>query len=889
MSNALSYIAQIDFLGVYWLTFLRNKIAQTGNFIQDDIEHAFDNLFNSDSVTTNPTNPQIANRQINTSKQALKKTYENKNVAGLFNDRELIFSPLITIIYGKNGTGKTTFYKVLKDAFHSKQDIKGDIYGTSNEVPNAKMIFTDLEGYKKWQRKGITYDTSSDEEIHWQVGHAFPKNIKFCDDKILEKSLEKKESGWSVDRFQLSAFANLTKAIEEVEQKIKTKIHDLEREFTTLFDVFCASLSNNHEVKMTNFDKKNLAKWQSFLSICVPENFIELQNQYERERSLNANDYAEKLKNLEIDQNEIAELKKYLEKKEKFLSGIPRLNEIIERVCEIKASRDYSHFEQFNLLFNPNEQDNQEKFLQLIEKIAETALVFNKENYPKNVEKCFYCNQTLNQDAKSLITKIHQLIDNELEKELREKENKLTEIIGYIDKNLTLPTITEGLVGKLTSKGLIVNEVFENSLMNSCKNAIQNCCAYVSDQTILSKIESFKIALESLASEDLEAINTNKTSINEIESKRKEAEKALFQLLDNKFLSENHARINNMIALITEIKNYQDKSNLSNVKKTVSIALKKAEKELVTDSYIRVFDEHLNHFQLRNKEKLKRTVSVEKGKSQIDAKIKGEEKEFSAKEILSEGEAKVHAICDWLAELDFTETTTIIFDDPITSLDETHIEIFTEKILGLVGRYQVIVFTHNFPFYENIVTKTLGKRNLENSKCGVCNDLSPELQCDGYTNHHLLKCASYYKIESKVQAGFLNNKIEYFRFGYKHKIDNIRLLLASSDQGTDTVANELRIVINVFFQEYVLENIHKVVIESSHELIAHWDKIRRKNFTNSDHEILRELQHRLSSRGTSHESMTNQPNLGTQDLINIFNSFIEVVNRYDTNGRLVAI
>ena len=35
-----------------------------------------------------------------------------------------------------------------------------------------------------------------------------------------------------------------------------------------------------------------------------------------------------------------------------------------------------------------------EENIELIKKVAETALAFNHVDYPNDVDKCFYCNQT---------------------------------------------------------------------------------------------------------------------------------------------------------------------------------------------------------------------------------------------------------------------------------------------------------------------------------------------------------------------------------------------------------------------------------------------------------------------------------------------------------------
>ncbi len=68
------------------------------------------------------------------------------------------------------------------------------------------------------------------------------------------------------------------------------------------------------------------------------------------------------------------------------------------------------------MVFNPNE--NSEKFIELIKKVAETALAFNHVDYPNDVDKCFYCNQTLPKENLKLIQEVHSIVGNEVNAEI---------------------------------------------------------------------------------------------------------------------------------------------------------------------------------------------------------------------------------------------------------------------------------------------------------------------------------------------------------------------------------------------------------------------------------------------------------------------------------------
>jgi len=68
-------------------------------------------------------------------------------------------------------------------------------------------------------------------------------------------------------------------------------------------------------------------------------------------------------------------------------------------------------------------------------------------------------------------------------------------------------------------------------------------------------------------------------------------------------------------------------------------------------------------------------------------------------EILSEGEQRVLGIASFLAELNTTPTcNTIVFDDPVCSLDHEFREKVAKRVVQEGSRRQVVVFTHDIVF-----------------------------------------------------------------------------------------------------------------------------------------------------------------------------------------------
>jgi len=83
-----------------------------------------------------------------------------------------------------------------------------------------------------------------------------------------------------------------------------------------------------------------------------------------------------------------------------------------------------------------------------------------------------------------------------------------------------------------------------------------------------------------------------------------------------------------------------------------------------------------------------------KAKSILKQEIKSQ---YALSDILSEGEQKSIALAEFLTEvqLDNENKASIIFDDPVTSLDHKIIDEFARRLIQLSQERQVILFTHS--------------------------------------------------------------------------------------------------------------------------------------------------------------------------------------------------
>jgi len=100
-------------------------------------------------------------------------------------------------------------------------------------------------------------------------------------------------------------------------------------------------------------------------------------------------------------------------------------------------------------------------------------------------------------------------------------------------------------------------------------------------------------------------------------------------------------------------------------------------------------------------------------------------------EILSEGEQKVIALADFIAEASLRrKPTPLVFDDPVNSLDYKRLEHVVSRLVTLSAQRQVIVFTHSILLARDILARFEHNRdqclfyNISES-AGVCGFVSP--------------------------------------------------------------------------------------------------------------------------------------------------------------------
>ena len=124
--------------------------------------------------------------------------------------------------------------------------------------------------------------------------------------------------------------------------------------------------------------------------------------------------------------------------------------------------------------------------------------------------------------------------------------------------------------------------------------------------------------------------------------------------------------------------------------------------------------------------------------------------------IFSEGEQKIIALSNFLAECTIDgRLNTIIFDDPVTSLDMDYRDLIVEKIILLSINRQIIVFTHDLSFMRLLLDTHRIKTQTECTIIGI----------DKFNGI----------------SGIVTDEIPYLAKNVQERVDSIRRILNEHD------------------------------------------------------------------------------------------------------------
>lgn len=689
----------------YWAKYLAERILSGKPILDSDIETSYSYLLEEISLSDEMEKPKITikynpeNAQGYKSKLFLSKLSNVVGVNGLIEDQIIEFNPNLTIIYGANGTGKSGYVRLLKTVFNSKapEEILPDIHISSNAI-NSKPIDAKFIFNSNNEDILLSYDEKNNSVF---------EQFSVFDGKCIPKQLSEKNE-FEFRPAGLSFFTVYTEAINNIEKRHNQEIKNRQKEnIDTSFFEGESEIKTLIENLSKNTTIEELEKYTPFTAEDKTQKEIK-QNQYDELRLASMNkekeiDKLEKIKELlKKNKKEIELLNQYF--KTEHLNKIR--NTINEYVEKEKIAKDEG-IERFNTTVIKGIGTNEWKQFILAADVFVKSQSTKGFSYPKNEDYCLFCHQKLAEDARILIKNYWKFLRSTAEKdfkdiqEILEKEKQVFEKLNF---NLFhKDSILTDWLAKNHPKEL---KSLNNSLKNQ-ENLTKNIILDIDSKTKTIR-NTIKIKTDGLSNIEQEIDSL----IMKIRSG--EQSKILNELSKEINFLEHKEKLNLHILKIKEYIN-----SLIWLEKASKVNLPKRK---ITEVEKRLSDKYFNkkYIDLFNHEcqKLKGNFGIDidysglAGTTYRQLKLKG----VNPKAVLSEGEQKVIAIADFIAETQLSAINKgIVFDDPVTSLDDFRKSDISKRLVQESALKQVIVFTHDLVLVSSLI--------------GYCKDLIIDYCC----------------------------------------------------------------------------------------------------------------------------------------------------------------
>lgn len=594
----------------------------------------------------------------------------------------LEFNEGLTILFGENGTGKTGYARILKRLANCRkaEEILGNIHDPSSTgSPSATLNFRlgSAEMTKTW---------------HGERGEAPFTRMAIFDTLVVNYHVDE-DAVYVYTPGSLALFKHVTRGIQGVQQLLSDENRQLTASPASLLARFSRGSSIYPLIDTlgaaTDLDElKKLAD----VGDDAQEQVKALQLTV---AALRANALPTQIKALERQERAIAVALNWLTVARRL--PVDGYNSTLRKLATARS--DYEKFRSTlfaaaDLPAEPDETwDGFVRAGQLYREHLDGLGVHDEA-------RCLYCRQPLDTAAAELLSKYRDYLEDRIASDIRSAEARLTsmtqgllaaqlaEVELYIAEQdqsdtaseltalRTVQTASKDLIPRLRSRGSIPDDALKAA-------ATAEAALLASRLSLAEELEGLRIQAGNRAAE----LAKKEEELRELEA-RVELRKALPEVVRR---VQNLQRANKLATQATK---------LPTLLRQITELSKTATNQLVNQDFEALFIEECEALRAPS---LQLEFVGREGSAQRRKVLTGKHR---PSKVLSEGEQKVLALSDFMAEARLTGISApIIFDDPVSSLDYRRINEVADRITLLAQTEQVIVFTHDILFATNLLAR----------------------------------------------------------------------------------------------------------------------------------------------------------------------------------------
>jgi len=613
-----------------------------------------------------------------------------QNVNALVEGQFIDFNPKLTVVFGENASGKTGYVRILKSAAAIRAS-EAVLPNLSDEKappkgpPTARIAFRlgELDDHVDWKN---------------QPGLAPLNRMDVFDSRATTLHVDA-DLNYVYTPGELSRFPMVQQGIEGVRSRLERGIKDAAvtaNPFIVRFDRGSPIYSKIDSLGAST----DLAEIKNLATISTQER-DGLPNLRAEVDALRSTDPTAQIKVAEAFKHSLETLRRMVAAVDAF--DATAYSDAISQVDEAAARYEAITQTSFAGLDVPALQSAEwrafveagEDYLRAIQ--ADVT-------YPSGSDRCLYCRQHLSNDAVALLRKYREYCRNEYAAKLSSARNTVEQIAG--------PFRREVDVGALSR---VFSEVAERigNVSQEARDAQEQTLAGASGvRAAIDEGRQFTWPDKGTVCQRILALigaaqQQNQSLLTSLAERREARENALLERQQR--LSDIEAR-EKLQSILPNIEQFVEKARwvdkariqerkFSNLLRSLTETAKSASEELLNRDFERRFREESVRLRAPS------VVLQFPGRQGQVTRRKAVTADHRPSEILSEGEQKVVALADFLAEVSLKPAAPVIFDDPMTSLDYKRISEVVDRLTKLTDERQVVIFTHNIWFVTELLAK----------------------------------------------------------------------------------------------------------------------------------------------------------------------------------------
>lgn len=603
-----------------------------------------------------------------------------ENVNALATNQEIEFHPRLTIVFGENASGKTGYVRILKRAaaVRTAEPVLPNIYASGSGGTPRATIKVRVDG--------------EEQVIEWRGEQGIEPltRIDVFDARAAVVHLAE-DLSYSYTPADLALFPLVADGIERVQAKLQAARDDRQPRTNPFLNRFPRESSLYAKIERLG-PSTDLREFETLAQVSAEEEAA-LPALREKVEALRSGSVRAQLERTERERTALAEALKVAEAVVSFDRDAYR-----EALSTLRTARTKHESATREALVGEDVPGILgEAWKAFIEAAEGYIREMGLDPYPAPGKACVYCRQPLGETAISLLRKYRDYCNAALRQAVEDARTRVWALRARV-KDLPLDEAARDV--------RILMEALEDAShppppLAAAREVIEYVRVFQTSLAVEEDCPALPKGLGNVLTILRAGIASAEQAITDLRKQGLEREQALAQELGR--LRELEVRLT-LRELMPAIRDHVEAArwaeraasylrSFQSIKRSLTETAKRASAAAMNRDFQRRFEAECRALHAPE-------VSLDfPGREGEPRRRKLLTPEHGLSEILSEGEQKVVALADFLAEASLKpDRSPIVFDDPVTSLDHKRLEYVVDRLVALSQYRQVVVFTHDIWF-----------------------------------------------------------------------------------------------------------------------------------------------------------------------------------------------